>query len=142
MFLTTAGELLLLFSERVGISEGENAVLVRLTPPETVKRVLADELPAAASHHLVATTSKRTLVVSRGFEAVSRLADLDTGTLTEFFGDDLGQQFVLLDPTRLYNVADLRFYRPTPPLVKTALPRKLADVTGNPVGDYHVIGVK
>jgi len=139
---SSVGEVVLLFSEPVGISEGEKGVLVRFTPPETARPVLSDELPAAATHHLVGTTSKRTLVVSRGFETVSRLADLETGALTEFFGDDLAQQFVLLDPTRLYNVEDLRFYRPTPPLAKTALPRKLADVTGNPPGDYHATGIK
>ena len=103
---------------------------------------MTDELPPAATHRLVGTTSKRTLVVSRGFETVSRLADLEAGTVAEFFGDDLGQQFVLLDPTRLYNVDDLRFYRPAPPLVKTALPRRLAGVTDNPRGDYHTIETK
>jgi len=136
------GEIVLLFSEPVGISEGEKGVLVRLTPSDTARLVLTDELPPAATHRLVGTTSKRTLVVSRGFETVSRLADLEAGTVAEFFGDDLGQQFVLLDPTRLYNVDDLRFYRPAPPLVKTALPRRLAGVTDNPRGDYHTIETK
>ena len=136
------GEIVLLFGEPVGISEGEKGVLVRLTPSDTARLVLTDELPPAATHRLVGTTSKRTLVVSRGFETVSRLADLEAGTVAEFFGDDLGQQFVLLDPTRLYNVDDLRFYRPAPPLVKTALPRRLAGVTDNPRGDYHTIETK
>ncbi len=57
------------------------------------------------------------------------------------FGEDLSFSFRLLDPTFLYNVADLKFYRLQSPLQRTALPAKLADVPGNPVGDYHAIRV-
>jgi hypothetical protein len=45
----------------------------------------------------------------------------------------------LLDPSYLYSFEDLKFYRPGPPLQRTALPAKLADAPGNPFGDYHAI---
>jgi hypothetical protein len=44
-----------------------------------------------------------------------------------------------LNPSYLYSVWDLKFFRPKPPLQPTALPARLADVPGNPVGDYHAI---
>ena len=48
--------------------------------------------------------------------------------------------FTLLNPRFLYNkVEDLKFYRLQPLLQPTALPARLADVPGNPVGDYHAI---
>ncbi len=58
---------------------------------------------------------------------------------TVFSGVDLSASFVLLQPRFLYHVGDLKFYRPRPPLRSTALPARLADVPGNPVGDYHAI---
>ncbi len=56
-----------------------------------------------------------------------------------FPGVDLRDSFALLDPRFLYHVGDLKFYRLRPPLQPTALPARLADVPGNPVGDYHAI---
>ena len=49
--------------------------------------------------------------------------------------------FTLFDPTYLYSVQDLKFFRSKPPLERTALPAKLADLPDrtNPVGDYHAI---
>ncbi|OGL05456.1 MAG: hypothetical protein A3I03_14990 [Candidatus Rokubacteria bacterium RIFCSPLOWO2_02_FULL_68_19] len=58
---------------------------------------------------------------------------------TSFPGVDLRESFVLLSPSYLYSVGDLKFFRPKPPLQATALPARLADVPGNPVGDYHAI---
>jgi hypothetical protein len=58
---------------------------------------------------------------------------------TVFSGVDLSASFALLDPRFLYHVGALKFYRPRPPLQPTALPARLADVPGNPVGDYHAI---
>ena len=49
--------------------------------------------------------------------------------------------FVLLGPSYLYNTEDLRFYVARQSLEQTALPVPLADVGGNPPGDYHVIAL-
>ncbi len=51
--------------------------------------------------------------------------------------------FTLLDPGYLYSVRDLKFFRGTPPLQRTALPARLADLPDqtNTVGDYHAIRV-
>ena len=56
-------------------------------------------------------------------------------------GEDLRTDFTLLAPSFLYNAQDLKFYRSKPPLQRTALPAKLADLPdkSNPVGDYHAI---
>ncbi len=62
-----------------------------------------------------------------------------TQGVTDFPGVDLRESFVLLSPSYLYSLSDLRFFRPKPPLQRTALPAKLVDVPGNPVGDYHAI---
>lgn len=63
----------------------------------------------------------------------------DSQAPTVFSGVDLSASFALLDPRFLYHVRALKFYRPRPPLQPTALPARLADVPGNPVGDYHAI---
>ncbi len=49
----------------------------------------------------------------------------------------------VLEPSYLYNVQDLKFYRSKPPLLRTALPASLADLPdgSNPFGDYHAIPV-
>lgn len=62
---------------------------------------------------------------------------------TDFPGVDLRESFVLLNPSFLYSVGDLKFFRSKPPLQPTALPAKLADLPdkSNPVGDYHAIRV-
>lgn len=62
---------------------------------------------------------------------------------TVFQGVDVNTSFTvtLLNPSFLYSVQDLKFFSSTPPLRRTALPAKLADLTDgtNPVGDYHAI---
>jgi hypothetical protein len=46
--------------------------------------------------------------------------------------------FTALEPNRLYNVQDLRFYRTRPTLGRTALPR-LLQPGGSLAGDYHTV---
>jgi hypothetical protein len=46
--------------------------------------------------------------------------------------------FTALEPNRLYNVQDLRFYRTRPTLGRTALPRPLQP-GGSLAGDYHTV---
>ena len=58
---------------------------------------------------------------------------------TRFPNVDLTEAYTLLEPSYLYNTDDLRFHRAQPSLDATALPATLADVVGNPAGDYHSI---
>jgi hypothetical protein len=60
-----------------------------------------------------------------------------------FEGVDFRDSFTLLEPSFLYSLQDLKFFRSKPPLLRTALPAKLADLPdgSNPVGDYHAIRV-
>jgi len=65
---------------------------------------------------------------------------LDPTQAPTFFPNvDLTRTYTLLEPSYLYNTADLKFHRLQPSLETTALPAKLAVVTGNPIGDYHAI---
>lgn len=99
------------------------------------------------AHALTGATSSTALVVTENFEMLdgdpvlsTALVPLDGPARATVFGDvDLSESFTLLDPGYLYSVQDLRFYRPYPPLAPTALPARLFDVPGNPVGDYHAI---
>lgn len=99
------------------------------------------------AYALTAATGSTALVVTENFEVLdgdpilsTALVPLDGPAPATVFGDvDLSESFTLLDPGYLYNVQDLRFYRPRPPLAPTALPARLVDVPGNPVGDYHAI---
>ena len=61
-----------------------------------------------------------------------------TVVLADFFTED----FVLLEPTYVYNTDDLRFYRLGAPLQATGLPARLSAVDGNPRGDYHVVPIR
>jgi hypothetical protein len=136
-----AGQVLL-FTRPTGISEGDEAFLVSWQPaegltPGQAALALSAPLPASESHRLAEATSQRALVVSDG---TSTFVDLGRRTALQFFGDDLSNRFVLLDPAFLYHVHDLRFHRPRPTgLIRTALPARLAPVDPNPVGDYHLI---
>ena len=56
-----------------------------------------------------------------------------------FISNDNGDAFTLLNPRFLYNVGDLKFYRPQSQPQRTVLPAKLVDVPGSPIGDYHAI---
>ncbi|MBI2155101.1 MAG: hypothetical protein HYU24_15580 [Candidatus Rokubacteria bacterium] len=76
------------------------------------------------------------------FEPSTFLVPLDGAQApTVHPGEDLRTDFTLLAPSFLYNAQDLKFYRSKPPLQRTALPAKLADLPdkSNPVGDYHAI---
>lgn len=87
---------------------------------------------------VTATTALVTSVGEMGSSTV--LVPLDGGgPATVFPGLDLAESFVLLDPDRLYNTRDLRFYRSTPPLTPTALPARLADAVPHASGDFHAV---
>jgi hypothetical protein len=73
----------------------------------------------------------------------SYIVSLDDTRAPIFFPDiDLRLDFTLLDARYLYNTRDLKFYRLTPPLQRTALPAALSDAAGHPRGDYHVITLR
>lgn len=74
--------------------------------------------------------------------AGSYLLPLDGGEPAFFAGQDLTASYVVLAPGYLYNVDDLRFYRPTPPLQATALPAALADVADDRLGDFHALRLR
>lgn len=135
---------------------GERLVLLAESPPggpERVSTVLAWD-PGTSSatalhrfqggrHWLGPATRSAVLVTSRSVwpvEYAGVLIPLEGGREPAVFpGEDFRDSFTLLDPSYLYSVEDLRFYRLEPPLQRTALPARLADVPGNPPGDYHVI---
>jgi hypothetical protein len=54
-------------------------------------------------------------------------------------GVDFRSSYALLSPRFVYNTEAQRFFRVTPPLGLTALPRRLWSLEGNPGGDYHVV---
>lgn len=100
---------------------------------------MVHRLPAEAEsgHFLGPATGATVMVFAPGRD--SFLIPLDGSQPPAFFPVDLSSSFAVLDPSSLYHVGDLKFYRPRPPLQPTALPARLADVPGNPVGDYHAI---
>jgi hypothetical protein len=111
--------------------------------PEAPKAKVVHQLPVSA---VLGPATRDTVMllsfVLEGEAAVpsSLLIPLeDSQGPTVFSGVDLSASFALLDPRFLYHVGDLKFYRPRPPLRPTALPARLADVPGNPAGDYHAI---
>lgn len=107
--------------------------------PSTRSARMVHRLPAEAEsgHFLGPATGATVMVFARGRD--SFLIPLDGSQPPAFFPVDLSSSFAVLDPSYLYHVGDLKFYRPRPPLQPTALPARLADVPGNPVGDYHAI---
>jgi hypothetical protein len=56
-----------------------------------------------------------------------------------FPNESLTGAFTLLEPSALYSVDALRFFRLRSPLQPTALPALLKEVPGNPSGDVHAI---
>ena len=72
----------------------------------------------------------------------SFLIPLGGGDPTFFPDADLTSSFVMLEPSYLYNVDDLKFYRPRPPLQATSLPAALVDVAADPLGDFHAIRLR
>jgi hypothetical protein len=93
------------------------------------------------SHGLLAATSSTALVhsfVGANFDPAGYILRLDESRPPiEFLGESLGM-FTLLEPSYLYNTEDEKFYRPSPPLRRTALPAKLAG-DADPFGDFHAI---
>jgi len=123
-----------------GVAAGST---VLVWDPEAPKAKVVHQLPVSA---VLGPATRDTVMllsfVLEGEAAVpsSLLIPLeDSQGPTVFSGVDLSVSFALLDPRFLYHVGDLKFYRPRPPLQPTALPARLADVPGNPVGDYHAI---
>ena len=93
-------------------------------------------------HDLGAATGSAALVSSlfRTGGQGTTLFRLDPTQAPTFFPNvDLTRSYTLIEPSYLYNTADLKFHRLQPSLETTALPAKLAVVTGNPIGDYHAI---
>ena len=136
-------DLLMVFGRPIGISEGEEGVLLAWkTERSEAALAVPEELFPADRHRLAGSTAHRALTVSDSgvFGTVSRIIDLENGTvLAAFFDEDLATRFRVLAPGFLYNVDDFRFYRAQPPLRRGALPAKLVPVAGNPVGDYHAV---
>lgn len=107
--------------------------------PSTRGARMVHRLPAEAeSGHFLGPATGATVMVFAP-ERASFLIPLDGSQAPAFFPVDLSSSFAVLDPSSLYHVQDLKFYRARPPLQPTALPARLADVPGNPVGDYHAI---
>ncbi len=103
--------------------------------------------PRAEFPRLSGVTTTRALVTEEeDFNTLvsTTLVSLDGSRPPVVFPDvDLSESFRVLEPSYLYDVTDLKFYRLQPPLQRTALPAKLADLPdgSNPVGDYHAIRV-
>ena len=95
------------------------------------------------AHSLGSATSAAALVSFDVFatgEYGTTLFRLDPAQAsTRFPNVDLTEAYTLLEPSYLYNTDDSRFHRAQPSLDATALPATLADVVGNPAGDYHSI---
>ena len=94
---------------------------------------------------LSSVTSTLALVTEEDFTAFAvstTLAWLDgSRPPTSFPGVDLSGSFRVLDPSYLYNVNDMKFYRLVPTLQRTAFPAKLFELADNPIGEYHAIRV-
>ncbi|MBI3028539.1 MAG: hypothetical protein HYY64_03405, partial [Candidatus Rokubacteria bacterium] len=124
----------LLVSRSSGLDE---SVLV-WDPATPSARVLL-RLPAIAeSGYFVGPVTQDTAMVV-GAGQNSFLISLAGAAPATPLPGDLSDSFTLLNPSYLYSVQDMKFYRPRPQLQPTALPARLADVPGNPVGDHHAI---
>lgn len=127
----------------VGSAGGEpDATALSWDPASRIARALTRFTPVVDSFHILGPATRDTvLVVAPGHG--SFLIPLEGIQPPTSFPEDLTFSFTLLDPSFLYHVGDLKFYRSKPPLLRTALPAKLADLPdgSNPVGDYHAIRV-
>jgi hypothetical protein len=137
-----SNEVLLRFERPAGIAD-VRSVLVRWDPQSTLgtRAALPGELEPARYRLTAATLSAALLQLEDLGNAEVRtvLADLETGHLRAFPGD-ITDQFVLLPPTELYNVASTHFHT-LDTLAETALPAALAPgpIATPPAGAYHVI---
>ena len=113
--------------------------------PETPKAKVVHQFPASEGPVLGPATRTTAMIFSFVLQGEmllpsTMLIPLDgSRPPTAFPGEDLSLSFALLDQNYLYHVGEQKFYRPKPSLQPTALPARLADVPGNPVGDYHAI---
>ncbi|HLC41553.1 MAG TPA: hypothetical protein VJO34_07990, partial [Methylomirabilota bacterium] len=104
-------------------------------------RMLFQLPPIGENEHLLGSVTGTTAMVFAP-EARSFLIPLAGPQPPIFFPNDLSTSFTLLEPSHLYNTNDLKFYRLQPPLQRTPLPAKLAEVPGgNPFGDFHAVRV-
>jgi hypothetical protein len=135
-------ELLLRFERPAGMAD-VRSVLVRWDPESTLgtRAAIPGELEPARYRLAAATPSAALLRLEDLGNAEERtvLADLDTGRLHAFPGD-ITDQFVLLPPTELYNVASTHFHT-LDTLTETALPGPLAPgpLAAPSAGAYHLI---
>jgi hypothetical protein len=140
-----AGERLVLLgdAERGGFPDDGHVIV---WDPDAQRATLRLEVPR--SFHGIAHATSSTVMLwnnpaGGAGAAGSYIVSLDDTRPPPFFPDtDLRFDFALLDARYLYNTRDLKFYRLTPPLQRTALPAALSDVPGNPRGDYHVITLR
>lgn len=110
--------------------------------PERTTAELRAELTLPGLHYLQAATRQSALVITDvyepDFDETTRLVSLGGDPSVRVFAAGLWD-FSLLAPSYLFNVRDLKFYRPAPPLTRTALPATLSDASGNPIGAYHAV---
>ena len=114
-----------------------------LWTPELGSAEVRHELLERGFHTILSVSRSSAMLLSdifSTFELSTSLIPLVGSQAPIVFPDeDLGFSFTLLEPGFLYNAQDLKFYRLQPPLQRTALPAKLADVPDNPAGDYHAV---
>ncbi len=128
-------------TERLVLTTEDGRILV--WNPGTSARAVLDQPglrfvgPATRSTLMVFDLSGATL------EPSTLLVPLESTRPPIVFPGQFLSGFTLLDPSYLYSVQELKFFRSKPPLLRTALPAKLADLPGgrNPRGDYHAIPV-
>jgi hypothetical protein len=140
-----AGERLVLLgdAERGGFPDHGYVVV---WDPDARRASMRLEVPR--SFHEIAHATSSTVMLWNNPVGVpggpgSYIVSLDDTRPPTFFPDtDLRSDFTLLDARYLYSTHDLKFYRLTPPLQRTALPAPLSDAAGNPRGDYHVITLR
>jgi hypothetical protein len=114
--------------------------------PEARRARLLLALPNGYNR-IAGATASAALAVQRPYGVPaprgSWFVSLDSSAEPVFFPSiDARDVFRLLEPAYLYNTRDLRFYRLTAPLAPTTMPAPLADVPGNPLGDYHAIAAR
>jgi hypothetical protein len=118
---------------------GVEDTILAWDPQRPSARALTQLPPVGESFHFLGPATGATVLIPGGN---SFLIPLDGARpRTDFPGVNLGTFFTLLDPGYLYSVQELKFFRSKPPLERTALPAKLADLPDrtNLVGDYHAI---
>jgi hypothetical protein len=150
---TNAGERLVLFAQDYTPEAGPLLAVAAWDPAVPTAKVAFSTTSSADEFFQLGAATSAAALLSRTaefgdpfsgdfrFEQSTTVLLLDTPDKSVVVSDvDLTDgSYVLLGPSYLYNVDDLRFYTASPTLQKTALPARLADAGGNPIGDYHLI---